>query len=57
MAKGLFFVAVFVVLSGVSARIVNKFKCPEVRAVPHFDLEQVCFCFINPPVFAFFSFK
>ncbi|KAI8420755.1 hypothetical protein MSG28_007969 [Choristoneura fumiferana] len=41
MAKGLFFVAVFVVLSGVSARIVNKFKCPEVRAVPHFDLEQM----------------
>lgn len=29
------------ILNVVNAKIVNKRKCPEVRAVPHFDLTQV----------------
>ncbi|XP_061704933.1 uncharacterized protein LOC133516168 [Cydia pomonella] len=41
MAIQIFLVAVIVLISGSAARIVNKFKCPEVRAVPHFNLQQM----------------
>lgn len=39
------------VASGVLGRVVDKRKCPEVRAVPHFDLPQVGFAIINFVVF------
>ncbi|KPJ02409.1 hypothetical protein RR46_08206 [Papilio xuthus] len=35
------FVILFVIFDVAFARIVNKRKCPEVRAVPHFDLSQM----------------
>lgn len=42
MAKTpLLLVILCVVFCGVLGRVVNKRKCPEVRAVPHFDLSQV----------------
>lgn len=45
MAKIVFLFGILVISFHVAfARIVNKRKCPEVRAVPHFDLSQVSFC-------------
>ncbi|CAH2040693.1 unnamed protein product, partial [Iphiclides podalirius] len=43
MAKTMLFLSIFaIVLCNVAfGRIVNKRKCPEVRAVPHFDLSQM----------------
>ncbi|CAH3994274.1 unnamed protein product [Pieris brassicae] len=35
------FVLCVVVVNVVSGKIVNKWKCPEVRAAPHFDLAQM----------------
>lgn len=37
-------VFLFLIFNVVNAKIVNKRKCPEVRAVPHFDLPQVSLC-------------
>lgn len=36
------FIVMCVVTSGVMGKVIDKRKCPEVRAVPHFDLPQVC---------------
>ena len=35
------FLIIFVIVHTVAAKIVNKRKCPEVRAVPYFDLPQM----------------
>lgn len=44
----LVFSVVFLLLifNVVNAKILNKRKCPEVRAVPHFDLPQVSSCLL-----------
>lgn len=43
MFRVLMYLIVFVVVNSVNGRIFDKRKCPEVRAVPHFDLSQVSY--------------
>lgn len=40
MAK-MFLIVMCLVFVGVSSKYIDKRKCPEVRAVPHFDLPRV----------------
>lgn len=48
--RGIIYFLVICIVSLVTGRIVDKRKCPEVRAVAHFDLSQVGhFSLLVPP--------